>query len=218
MGTAVYIGAGTLLEPLQFIDAKKIICVDGQPFSEFGKEASWANAPPFKFCPFIPCWYHQNQFSRPEFISELKSAAKSCGLKLVKKEIDKYTFENKRTKQTIIYYINTAMPDDTDKIVDDIQEFEHLIVMGFHPHSDIMNYTTLPVTFWGNIITAFCKDPFYDQFAEEDGEDQSIIYRLNYEDEFENKFNQFNLLRLKGEKIEFNSWFEFLNFKYDKIA
>ena len=64
--------------------------------------------------------------------------------------------------------------------------------MGFHPHSDIMNYTTLPVTFWGNIITAFCKDPFYDQFAEEDGEDQSIIYRLNYEDEFENKLIQFN--------------------------
>ena len=216
MSTAIYIGAGTLLEPLQFIDADKIVCIDGQPFSEFGKLASWINQPPFVNCPLIPCWYHKNAYSRSNFIPELKQAAKTCGLKLIKKEVDKYTFVNKKTKQTIIYYINTGMPDDTDKVMNDIHNFEHLIIMGHHPHSDIMNYTTQPITLWGNITTVFCKDPFYDQFAEEDGEHLNIVYRLNYEDGFENKFNKFNLLKFTGEKVEFDSWSDFLKFKYDE--
>ena len=217
MTTAVYIGAGTLLEPLQFINAEKIICVDGQPFSEFGKMVSWKNDSIFNCCPQTCCFPKHNRFSRPNFILTLKIAADACGLKLINKEPDKYTFKNYRTNQTIIYYINTAVPDETHKIIDDIRDFKHLIVMGHHPHSDIMNYTSHPVTFWGNINTAFCKDPFYDQFAKEEGEDQNVVYRLNYEDDFESNFDLFNLIRLKGEKIEFNSWFEFLNYKYDTI-
>jgi len=85
--------------------------------------------------------------------------------------------------------------------------------MGYHPHSDIMNYTTHSVTFWGDINTIFSKDLFYDRHTKENYEDQSIVYRLNYCDDFEKKFNQFNLIGLKGEKHEFNSWFNFLKFK-----
>lgn len=213
MSTAVYIGAGTLLEPLEHINAQKIVCIDGQPFSEFGKHASWSNEGPFKCLPPIPCCFQRNRFSRPNFIPNLKESAKACGLKLIKKELDKYTFENKQTNQTIIYYINTAIPDDIDKVIDDIHNFEHLIVIGHDPHGEIMNCTNKLVTFWGKPGTAYRKDLFYDKFASEDGDDKNIIYQLNYNDEFVNKFNYFNLLRFKGEKINFNSWDDFINFE-----
>tara|TARA_B100001540_G_scaffold217890_1_gene192493 strand:- start:192 stop:839 length:648 start_codon:yes stop_codon:yes gene_type:complete len=210
MNTAVYIGAGTLLEHLEHIDANKIVCIDGQPFSEFGKMASWSNESPFCCLPPIPCWFQRNGFSRSNFIQQLKESAKACGLQLIKKEVNKYTFKNEQTNQTIIYFINTAFPDDYDRIADEILDFKHLIVMGYDPHSEIMKFTSNMVTFWANTYTVYQKDPFYDQFASEDGDDKDVIYQLNYNDDFKKYFNSFNLIRFNGEIEKFNSWDELL--------
>ncbi len=130
MDKAIYIGAGIDFKYIKLIDKyiKIIICVDGQPFSEFGKMSSYQNIPPY-----------YNAYSRPKFLNKLLEQAQLYDFKLISNNDDKYIF--KSSSQKVIYFINTAIPDDIDKIKDDISDFEHIIVMGHDPNSEFMKYT-----------------------------------------------------------------------------
>ena len=211
MDKAVYIGAGTDFKCFKLLDKeiKKIICVDGQPFSEYGKKASWKNKDPFKCCPVMPCCFQYNGYSRPDFLNNLLEKARLYNFKFISKDGDKYIFES--LTQTVIYYINTGMPDDINKIKDDIKDFEHIIVIGHDPNSEFMKYSKKKKTFWGNMNTVYKKDEYYDHFAKEDGEVNNLIYKLNYEEDYKNKFKTFKMIK-DGDIIEFNMWDDLVNF------
>lgn len=196
MNTAIYIGAGTDFKNFKLMDKeiKKIICIDGQPFSEFGKKISRTNT--------------GNGFSRPNFLNKLLEQAQIYNFKLIHKNGDTYIFES--STQTVMYYINTAIPDDIHKIQKDIKDFEHIIVMGHDPNSEFMKYSNKKITLWGNINTVY-KDEYYDRFAKEEGEDNNIIFKLNYEKEYKNKFKKFKIIK-DGDITEFDIWDDFLNF------
>ena len=210
MSKGIYIGAGTDFKYFKLMDKeiKTIICIDGQPFSEFGKEASWTNKHPFKCCPVMPCCFKYNGYSRPNFLNNLLEKARLYNFKFISKNGDKYIFES--SSQKVIYFINTGMPDDIDKIKDDISDFEHIIVMGHDPNSEFMKYSKKKITLWGNINTVY-KDTYYDIFAEEDGDDNNLIYKLNYGVEYENNFEKFKMIK-NDSIIEFNVWDDFLKF------
>ena len=201
MDKAIYIGAGIDFKYIKLIDKyiKIIICVDGQPFSEFGKMSSYQNIPPY-----------YNAYSRPKFLNKLLEQAQLYDFKLISNNDDKYIF--KSSSQKVIYFINTAIPDDIDKIKDDISDFEHIIVMGHDPNSEFMKYTKKKIIFWGNKTTIY-QDNYYDKFAKESNEDNNICYKLNYIKNYENKFKYFRKINSDGKIEEFEKWNDFLKIK-----
>ncbi len=85
--------------------------------------------------------------------------------------------------------------------------------MGYSPNKDILKYTNNKPVFWSNTNTFLGKDTFYDQFAEEEGESNKIIYLLNYNDDFNDEFEGFNIIDDNGTKIYFDDWSELLLYK-----
>ena len=198
MDKAIYIGAGTDFEYFKLMDKeiKTIICVDGQPFSEFGKMNSYQNIPPF-----------YNAYSRPNFLNKLLEQAQLYNFKFKSNNDDKYIFES--SSQKVIYFINTGMPDDIDKIKDDISDFEHIIVMGHDPDSKFMEYAKKKIIFWGNKTTVY-QDDYYDRFAKESNEDNNICYKLNYIKNYQDKFKYFRKINNNGMIEEYDKWDDFL--------
>ena len=85
--------------------------------------------------------------------------------------------------------------------------------MGYSPNKDILKYTNKKPIIWSNTNTCLSKDPYYDQFADDDGESNKIIYLLNYQDDFSEEFTEFNLIDDNGYKIKFDNWSELLLYK-----
>ena len=202
-GTAVYVGAGISLEPLKYITANKIVCIDSQPFSELGKEKDIINK---NICNCIFPFFStsDNENYRPNFICMLKESAKKNNYKLIKISNNKYTFQNKDTNQIIIYLINTSIPDDLNEIIDEIYNFDNLIVMGVDPDKKLLKYTNKKITFWGNINTVYL-----DNFKNRDLYNHNIVKCLNDEYDFNYEFNSFNLIDQNNEIKKFRSWKNF---------
>ena len=221
---AVYFGAGTDFHYIQYMpeEITNFYFIDSQPFSENGTKATWGYPIVENNCildlilyvfPFLrSCFFNKiNWSSRPNFIKDLKNNAKDHKIELVSEEINKLVFHYKH--QIITYYINTAEPDHLDLISDDIYDFKHIMIMGYSPDKNIIKYTNKKPIFWSNTNTFLGKDIFHDQFAEEDGEINKMLYSLNYNDDFSDEFEEFNIIDDNGTIIKFDNWSELLLYK-----
>ena len=122
MSKAIYIGANTDIEPiLLYKNIKEWILVDSQPISEFGID-------------------RRNGFQRDYFIPELLEVMKNNNFSISKYVNDKYyIFNNNKTNQNIKYHINCAIPEEYNKIKDDIKDWDVLVNIGFDPDKIILN-------------------------------------------------------------------------------
>ena len=221
---AVYFGAGTDFHYIQYMpeEITNFYFIDSQPFSENGTKATWRYPMVENNCildlilyvfPFLrSCFFNKvNWSSRPNFIKDLKNNAKAYNIELVSEETNKLVFQYKH--QIITYFINTAEPNHLDLISNEIYNFKHIMIMGYSPDKNIIKYTNKKPIFWSNTNTFLCKDIFHDQFAEEDGEINKIIYSLNYNDDFSDEFEEFNIIDDNGTKINFDNWSDLLLYK-----
>ena len=185
----LYIGTGLHIDPvLHFKETKKFIFIDTQPRSEFDT--------PNKFT-YI--------FYRKQFIIDLEIKLSTYGFILDKCIVlqKKYyknlftfiqrlyyaftrpplinptllVFTNKRTKQTIKYYVSTNIEYNmTDKIKKDISTCDGLIVSGYIPMICLLDYITSPIKFFGYTKTCY-SIPEENTFDKE--KDDTIIYFLH---------------------------------------
>jgi len=209
---AVYIGAGLDLKMIKNMNnITNFIYIDSQPHSAFGLEEYWCRDPDYIFNCFCPHYApYINDFSRPEFVSELKKTAERENITLISEEVNKkLTFQYKN--QYIHYFINLSVPEHLHFIHDDIKNFNHLIISSFVPHYSILNYTKKPVTFWGNINTL---DNSKNSCLFSNKVKDSIIYKLHKESLYEKKFNKFNLIESNDSIKCFHFWENFITYVY----
>jgi hypothetical protein len=199
--TAVYIGAGTDIRPIQFLKyIKTFYYFDGQPFSEFGtdqakewKDGKWTG----KFT---------DGFSRPHFIPELDTNMTSINMELIN------TIDNLRIysdgNQTVHYYTNTALPEHYEKIKNTIRNFDTLLIAGHDPDSIILDAARNKLHFIG-----FEDTIFHNENESEGGPDapNSVTNKLHIE-EITNRFDKYTYVYNNGTQISFDDWPSFYNF------
>ena len=196
---AVYIGAGTDLSPIQRLThIKDFVYIDGQPFSEFGARSHKCD----------PSYCSENciGFSRPSFLQRLKEKMEKINMSY--KKISENEIEFTNGTQRVTYFINTAIPDHIDRIKERINDFDNLIVMGHIPDSIILDYTTKPLTFWGNKQTVYSKCKRHEKYAEER---VLLCYRMHRELLIKQKFYNFNLIKETG-LMCFTNWSKFVSY------
>lgn len=175
----LYVGAGLHIMPVtHFPQTKQFIFIDSQPRSEFDSTH--------------PKFY--NGFYRPHFVNDLVATCQHYGFILDSYTIldKKYykniisnkwyysswfykiptdinptvlVFTNKRTKQTIRYYISTNIRFNMNNILEnDIATSDGIIVSGYFPEIEILQYFIRPKVFFGytntcyNISSSFSSD------------------------------------------------------------
>ena len=89
-------------------------------------------------------------------------------MKLIKEEGNSLLYTNGDVE--LEYLINTSIPEHLEMIEEKIRGFDTLLVMGHHPHSDIMKYTDKKIKFIG------AEGTYYGD-KEHENED-NIIYKL----------------------------------------
>jgi len=152
----LYIGAGIDTQPLlHFPFAQLFICIDSQPFSEYGRGSVF-----------------DAELYRYDFIETLINAYAQIGYILSSREIyyknnnhniqpELFIFWNNETKQRIKYYTSTDILYDLNlELIEDIQQTTALIVSRYFPHKVLLDYINQPIDFYGydttvwNYITA----------------------------------------------------------------
>ena len=135
---------------------KHFYYIDCQPFSEFGikrskewRDGQWTG----KF---------DNGFSRPNFIPRLDKVMTENNMKLAKVENNIRTYTN--GNQTLHYYTNTSMPEHYEDIIDEIKDFNVLIVAGHDPHSIFLDATNNINQFIGYENTSYFNDKYDQKF------------------------------------------------------
>ena len=136
--TAVYIGAGTNMKPINAkIDGEHIqimLCFDSLPKTQF---------------PSLGHIYSEN--SQKHFLDELRNNAYDLGFV----ESKPFVFTNSKG-QEIRYFANTPFPlGVTEDLRQEISKANTLIIAGYHPHKDILDMMKKPI----NIIC--CKNTYY---------------------------------------------------------
>ena len=184
---AIYIGAGIDIRPVNlFKNITEFVYVDCQPFSEFGIETTIQPD-------------GSNGFARPRFLDNLKKEMNKNNFVLKEQCDDKIIYSN--TNQTITYFINTAIPEHIDKIKDAIADFDILIVVGYNPHSIIMEYTTKKIIFIG--FSGTCYDYYEDEGT------NSVTNKLHKCADFRNKFKFFLYIDKQKYLNKYTDWIDF---------
>jgi hypothetical protein len=212
---AVYIGAGLDLKIIKNIpNVKNFVFVDSQPTSEFGLEECWLKDPGYIFNCFCPSWApFINDYSRPNFITNLKKTAIKENMTLISEEVNKkLTFQY--NNQIIDYFVNISVPEHLSSIENDIKNFNHLIVSGFFPHHSLLDYTKKNITFWGNMNTKYKQTTQMNCLNNKDirEDEKTIIYKLNSESLYEKKFKNFKIIENNNRVITFKFWENFVIF------
>jgi len=219
---ALYIGAGLDIAIVKILPhIKRFILVDSQPFSEFGKKTQWSiRKRQVSSC--FPCLgvcdEDVNSFFRPDFVTNLKNKAKQEEIELVEEAENYIRFIYK--DQIIKYFINTSIPEDIDRIKEDITNFNHLIVIGHDPYL-ISHCKTGNMTFWGHINTVYQTQYSHKgAYVKQDKVDEKILYNLAYNAEFRLNFDTFNLIDDHGFINRFDNWESYIEFikKTDLIS
>lgn len=209
MNKALYIGAGTDLKTIKNLPhIKSFIYIDSQPHNENENEIQKHSYQNFNS---LFSWFYPkiNGFCKSNLLFDLKDIAKKEDIVLTEETSNKLIFTY--NDQTITYFINTKVPDHLENIKENITDFDNLIVIGHDPDSKILEYTKNKINFWGNISTVY-KNEYYDKLAKVNEETNKICYRLNYEQNFQEKFHKFNLIELNGYNRKFIYWDNFVNF------
>ena len=220
---AVYFGAGYDFKYFKYLpkEINHFYFIDSQPFSEFGTLTHYKYDTQNINCflsfilYYLPCLKPLflkkiNGYSRPNFIQNLKFEAIKNDVMLVSQEENKLIF--KYENQIITYFINTSVPENLDLIGNDILGFEHIMIMGFCPNKDILEYTSEKPNIWINFHTIVKPDPYFDKFAKVNNEENNITYLLNYQEGFEDNFSSFNLVS-ETRRHCFNTWEELIDFE-----
>lgn len=187
----LYVGAGTHIEPVKhFSKTKSFIFIDTQPRSEFDT--------------YHPKFY--KNFYRQNFLYELETTCESYGFKLESfscidndyyKQIVSWrwyysswlfkipnyvnpfllVFKNYKTQQTLKYYISTNIKFNINpQIIKDIETCDGIIVCGYLPDTDILNYFGSSKIFFGYTNTCY-DDINIEDFNEK--YDNNIIHFLH---------------------------------------
>lgn len=192
---ALYIGAGIDTLPLQYCDwIETFFCIDSQPESEFGVLKSGR---------ITENGY--DAFSRPNFIKELNESYQEVGFlltKIEKQNIRKYV----KNGQSVIYHVNTSIPDHYSRLENTFINTNALIISGHDPDSIFLKYTTQRLDFIGIEGTFFDKD-------EREENPNSIITRLHRGD-IQFFFKKYIFIHKNGDKKEFSLWEDFMKYYY----
>lgn len=136
MSIALYIGAGTDIEPItKCPEIKTFYYVDCQPNSEFGVR-------------------YDLGFVRPNFIPDLNKEMTKIGMEFIDTVDNIRTYSN--GDQTVHYYTNTAIPEHNDRIKS--LEYDTLIVAGHHPHYCFLDNNSHQLKFIGFQGTSYSKE------------------------------------------------------------
>lgn len=185
----LYVGAGCHIEPVtHFPETKTFVFIDSQPRSEFDS--------------FHPKF--NKLFYRSHFLNDLFETCQNYGFtfdsydfidnKYCKKIITKkwyYTswfykipndinptmliFLNKKTQQKLIYYISTNIKFNINSnLIIDISSCDGIIVSGYFPENEILQYFTKPKVFFGYTNTSYFLEPNASK-----NEDNNILYFLH---------------------------------------
>ena len=197
MSKAIYIGANTDIEPiLLYKNIKEWILVDSQPFSEFGID-------------------RRKGFERNYFIPELLEVMEKNNFTTSKYVKDKYyIFTNNKTNQNIKYHINCGIPEEYNKIKDDIKDWDVLVNIGFDPDKIILNESNKikDLLFIGSNNCVYNHKNI--ELTEEDK--NTVVSLLNKLDN--NNSNNVNIFKnyemIKKQEIKkFTNFNDFINYK-----
>lgn len=182
----LYIGAGCHIEPvIHFKQTKEFVFIDTQPRNEF--DSYTIN--------FIDRYYRNNFLIKlinecTKFHFVLKSCIeidkqyykkiiswKQYFYYMLRKKPEHInptllTFINNDTQQKIHYYISTNILFNVNhRLQQEIESCDGLIVSGFHPNKELLQYIKTPINFYGYTNThynIFCDD-----------EKNNIIYHMH---------------------------------------
>lgn len=197
MSKAIYIGANIDIEPiLLYKNIKNWVLVDSQPFSEFGID-------------------RRKGFERNYFIPELLEVMEKNNFTISKHVKDKYfIFINNKTNQNIKYHINCGIPEEYNKIKDDIKDWDVLVNIGFDPDKIILNESNKikDLLFIGSNNCVYNHKNI--ELTEEDK--NTVVSLLNKLDN--NNSNNVNIFKnyemIKKQEIKkFTNFNDFINYK-----
>ena len=147
----LYVGAGIDTQPLlHFPLAQVFICIDSQPFSEYGRGSVF-----------------DAELYRYDFIETLINAYAQIGFAISSRKIidlgnnhniqpELFIFWNNETKQHIKYYTSTDILYDLNpELIADIQQTTALIVSRYFPHKILLDYIQQPIDFYGYDTTVW---------------------------------------------------------------
>lgn len=185
----LYVGAGYHIEPVRhFPETKTFVFIDSQPRSKFDSFHAKFN----------------KNFYRPYFINDLITSCQHYGFLLdsytvLDKKYSKqiisrtwyYTswfykipddinptmlvFINRKTQQKLVYYISTNIKFNMNKhLLSDIGSCDGIIVSGYFPEKDILQYFIKPKVFFGYTNTCYYIDD--DDLKEEEN---TILFFLH---------------------------------------
>lgn len=181
---ALYVGAGTDLPIGHVAPSHRIVCVDSQPYSEFGTE-------------HCGCHAYTNCFSRARFIADLDRTAKRKGLALRNNDEGHVRCYGSRVR----YYTNTSIPEHIDRLKPE-GTFSTLLVRGHDPHEHVLDLL-MPSdnTFVGFTDTVYSLP---------DSEESSVIRRLHTCASTRARFRVFTLIERETTRIHCNDWFDMI--------
>ena len=197
---ALYIGAGK--DTLPFTHCNWIhhyICIDSQPYSEYGiLQSGRINK------------NGHDTFFRPQFLDELDQAYGRIGY--YKKKSDN-PIRNMRwysnMKNHIFYYFNTAIPHHYFMFKTAFKDVDTIIVSGHDPDSIVLKFIAKRLDFIGFEGTSY--DP-----QENPENENSILSRLHRGD-IQCFFNKYFFIHKDGTKKMFRLWEDFMNY-YDEFS
>lgn len=183
---ALYVGAGTDLTPLVHLSpTHRLVCVDGQPFSEFGTDR-------------CACHVDRNCFSRPRFVAELDREARRAGLGAPREEGDVRTYG---VDDRVRYYTNTAVPDHVERLRAEAP-LSALVVRGHHPHTAVLELLA-PVD---NALLGYQGTWYGD-----DDEEDTVVHTLHRCARTRARFRRFTLVvSASDRRVHCATWEDFV--------
>jgi len=196
---ALYVGAGKHIYPITDLPhIKTFYYLDSQPKSEYGINKYGSDG------------FKKKLGKRPKFIKQLNTAMEKLDMRLTSVDSNVRVYSNET--QNIYYYTNIAIPELYNEIKKPIENFNTLIISGYHPDSIILDATTK------KIHLILYQDTCYGEFDENPN---NIINRL-HRGEINERFYKYTLIRqdpgiyeTTGEQISFDTWDEFYEFHYN---
>jgi hypothetical protein len=194
----LYVGAGIDTQPLlHFPLAQVFICIDSQPFSEYGRSSVF-----------------DDELYRYDFIEQLIGAYAQIGYILSSRKIynknnnhtiqpELFIFWNKETHQSIKYYTSL-----NPELIYDIQQTTALIVSRYFPHKILLDYILQPINLYG-FIRFFGTN--YITVDNSSGSELSSIMKMFENPHIVNKYicKWFIVCEETGQIIERDSYIDF---------
>lgn len=188
----LYIGAGTdIRRALCVCNRKRMILVDCQPYSEYGKLLSGKTR-----------LDGTDMYSRPKFPRHVANALRKHGFTKTASRTDDVWVCTREGGPELIYYMNTSVPEDLNVLKPALAEVDTLYVAGHWPHATILDaLPKVPLYFWGAEGTSYSNARDEDYYT--------VVCALHADPAVRDRFTRFGLFARNGDKLEFSTWNEF---------